>query len=139
MDYAAYRRQFFASPAPEPRFSIRGIGGASICVADFEGALSYYTRVLGPPEYVEGDDTRGWRLGKAWLTLFPAQTGGPQNADIQLELTTPEEAERLHGALIEAGGAGPAPSDELMYIPMRFCSVTDPFGTQWVVYAPLPE
>ena len=40
-------------------------------------------------------------------------------------------------ALIAAGGTGRPPSDELMYIPMRFCSATDPFGTQWVIYSPL--
>jgi uncharacterized glyoxalase superfamily protein PhnB len=139
MDYEAYRRQFFADPPPEPRFDIRGIGGASLFVADYAAALTYYTAVLGPPDYVEGDDTRGWRLGSAWLTLFPAREGGPQNTDVQLEMATPTQAERLHGALIEAGGTGPAPSNELMYIPMRFCCVTDPFGSQWVIYAPLPQ
>ena len=137
MDYAEYRRQFFVDPPPEPRFEIRGIGGVSIFVADFATALAYYTEVLGSPDYVEGDNTRGWRLGNAWLTLFPSTDGGPHNADIQLELATCAEAERLHEALIAAGGTGQPPSDELMYIPMRFCSATDPFGTQWVIYSPL--
>ena len=84
MDYAEYRRQFFVDPPREPRFEIRGIGGVSIFVADFATALAYYTEVLGSPDYVEGDDTRGWRLGNAWLTLFPSADGGPHNADIQL-------------------------------------------------------
>ena len=137
MDEAEYRRRFFVDPTPEPRFNICGIGGVSIFVGDYAAALAYYTEVLGPPDYVEGKATRGWRLGNAWLTLLPSQNGGPNNTHIQLETATSAEAERLHQALIAAGGTGQPPSDELMYIPLRFCSVTDPFGTQWVIYSPL--
>ena len=41
----------------------------------------------------------------------------------------PEEAERLHAAFLEAGGKGDPPSDSLMYVPIRYCFLTDPFGT----------
>ena len=39
--------------------------------------------------------------------------------------------------MIEAGGRGEPPSDQLMYDPIRCCAVTDPHGTSWVLYAHL--
>ena len=54
-------------------------------------------------------------------------------------MQSPAEADRLHAAFIAAGATGPAPSDQLMYEPVRFCPVIDPFGTEILVYAPLPR
>ena len=62
--------------------------------------------------------------------------------EITLPVDTPEEAERLQKAFIDAGGTGPPPSDELMYEPVRFCPVCDPLGTNLLIIArlePLPE
>ena len=52
-------------------------------------------------------------------------------------MATPEQAEALQRAFIEAGGVGPSPSDELMYEPIRYCAVTDPFGVSLLVISPL--
>ena len=47
------------------------------------------------------------------------------------------EGQHTQPAFFEAGGEGPPPSDELMYQPIRACFVTDPFGTELMIYAPL--
>lgn len=137
MDYATYRKAFFRDPAPEPRFGYAGMRGFSVSVDDYAAALAFYAEVLGPPAYVEGEDTHGWRLGDTWFTLFACNEGGPSNCDVSLEMASPAEAERLHAALLAAGAMGEDPSDQMMYVPLRFCMATDPFGLQWIVYAPL--
>jgi catechol 2,3-dioxygenase-like lactoylglutathione lyase family enzyme len=137
MDYEAYRRAYFVDPEPEPRFRISSTGGAVIFVGDLEAAVAYYRAVFGEPAYVEGDTTNGWRLGDSWLTVFPARDGGSRNTEIQILVDTPSEAERLQAAFIAAGGSGSEPSDQLMYEPIRSCPVTDPFGTDILVYARL--
>jgi catechol 2,3-dioxygenase-like lactoylglutathione lyase family enzyme len=135
MDYEEYRRRFYADPQPEPRFAFASTGGAVIFIEDYQAAVDYYRGVLGPPAYVEGDHTHGWRIGDSWLTVFPSKDGGPRNTEVQLLMATPEEAERLQAAFIAGGGSGPDPSDQLMYEPIRSCPVTDPFGTEILVYA----
>jgi hypothetical protein len=57
--------------------------------------------------------------------------------EVTLQVESPEEAERLQRAFIEAGGEGATPSDELMYVPVRFCPVRDPFGTEILIISPL--
>jgi hypothetical protein len=94
--------------------------------------------VLGPPSYVEGDDTRGWPIGDGWLTLLRGRRGNPQNVEITLELGSVEEAESLQQAFLAAGGKGTPPSDQLMYRPVRCCPVEDPFGLEVMIIAPLP-
>jgi hypothetical protein len=105
--------------------------------SDYEAAVSYYTQVLGEPAYVEGSGTRGWQLGDTWLTLLKGKTGNPQNMELNIIMQTPEEAERLQSAFLSAGGHGEAPSDELMYVPVRYCAVQDPFGTNILIICPL--
>ncbi|MEK6256244.1 MAG: hypothetical protein N2C13_02860 [Chloroflexota bacterium] len=137
MDYEEYRREFFADPQPTPKFEFSRIGGVSLFFAEFAKALDYYTQVLGLPNYVEGEFTHGWKIGDTWLTLFPAKKGGPQNVEINFVMNTPQDAERLQQAFIDAGGEGAPPSDVLLYIPIRYCSVTDAFGTNILVYSQL--
>lgn len=137
MDYEAYRKSFFAEPQPKPRFAFVGARGVSISVVEHDAALAYYTEVFGPPAYIEGEGIHGWLLADTWFTLFQGESGGPTNSDVSLQMQTTAEAERLHAALIAAGGNGEAPSDEIMYTPIRFCAVEDPFGLQWIVYASL--
>jgi catechol 2,3-dioxygenase-like lactoylglutathione lyase family enzyme len=139
MDYKSYRRAYFTYPEPEPRFEFIGLQGIALFFNDYPSAVAYYTRVLGAPVYVEGDFTRGWRLGNTWLTLFPSQSGNPQNAEVHIYMKTPAEAERLQAAFIQAGGSGEAPSDQLMYEPIRFCPVQDPFGTSILIVSHLRE
>jgi hypothetical protein len=52
-------------------------------------------------------------------------------------MRTPEEAERLQAALVEAGGRAEPPGDQLMYVPVRYCPARDPFGTLILVICPL--
>jgi hypothetical protein len=137
MDYETYSRQYFVQPPPEARFAFRGIHGATLFFFDYGAACAYYLRVLGPPAYVEGETTRGWRLGDTWLTLLAGGSGSPRSVEIPIVMQTPEEAERLQAAFIAAGGQGDPPSDQLMYEPVRFCPVTDSFGTHWLIVAPL--
>lgn len=129
MDYETYRRLYFVQPPPRPRFPFAGINGVSLYIHEYERALAFYEAVLGPPAYVEGEWTRGWRIGNDWLTLFPARAGGPSNMDLTIELATAEDVGRLCDAFIAAGATGEPPSDQLMYEPVRYASVTDPFGT----------
>jgi len=137
MDYQSYRDQFFADPPPSPRFEFAGLYGVTLFYEDYQAALDYYSRVLGPPAYVEGEDTHGWRVGETWLTLLRGKSGNPQNVEFAIVMDTPQEAERLQAAFIEAGGAGQQPSDQLMYRPIRSCPVRDPFGVDILIYCPL--
>ncbi len=137
MDYETYREKNFTSPAPEQRFNFRGLHGTTLYFSDYEAAVSYYTQVLGEPAYAEGSGTRGWQLGGTWLTLLKGKAGNPQNMELNIIMQTPEEAERLQSAFISAGGHGEAPSDELMYEPVRYCAAQDPFGTNILIICPL--
>lgn len=137
MDYDAYRQQFFTNPQPQARFAFVGLHGLTLYFANYAQAVAYYQQVLGPPAYVEGGNTRGWRIGDTWLTLLQGSSGTPQNVEVMIVMQTPAEAERLHAAFVEAGGVGDAPSDQLMYEPVRACSVRDPFGTNILIIAPL--
>ncbi len=137
MDYDSYRKQFVVDPPPPPRFAYEEINGVALFFAEYEAAVSYYEAVLGPPGYVEGRYTRSWRLGPSWLTLLKGQAGSPQNVEVILNMTTPADAEALQQALIAAGGTGEAPSDQLMFNPIRYCPVRDPFGTNLLIISPL--
>ena len=101
--------------------------------------MAYYERVLGPPGYVEGAGTKGWRIGSGWLTLLQGKDGNPRNVEITFQMETPAEAERLQQAFVEAGGKGAAPSDQLMYVPVRSCPVIDPLGTELLIVSALEE
>ena len=135
MDFETYKKNFYTDPPPEPRYTFTGAFGSTLFYEDYQAAIAYYEKVLGPPAYVEGKGTRGWRIGGGWLTLFQGKSGNPTNVEITFEVATPDEAEALQRSFIEAGGNGPAPSDELMYEPIRSCPVTDPFGTHLLIYA----
>lgn len=137
MEYARYREKHFVDPTPQPRFAYAGIHGVTLFFTDYAAAVTYYEQVLGPPAYVEGNDTRGWRLGNTWLTLLKGGTGTPRNVEVPIVMQTPEAAEALQHAFIAAGGTGDAPSNQLMYEPIRYCPVQDPFGTQWLIFARL--
>ena len=137
MDFEEYRKAFYSDPPPEPRYQISGISGVALFIEDFDAAVEYYQQVLGPAAYVEGKGTRGWRIGSDWLTLLQGKSGAPQNMELILSMETPEQAERLQHAFIEAGGEGPPPSDQLMYEPVRYCPVCDPFGTDLLIISPL--
>lgn len=52
-------------------------------------------------------------------------------------MSSVQEAERLQAAFIEAGGEGVVPSDQLMYEPVRYYPVRDPFGTNILIICPL--
>jgi len=132
-------KKFFAKPPPDPRFEFRGLHGTTLYFSDFEAAIDFYIRVLGPPAYVEGQGTRGWRLGNTWLTLLKGKSGNPKNVELNIITQTPQEADHLQNAFIEAGGVGEPPSDQLMYEPVRFCPVQDPFGTNILIICPIPE
>lgn len=139
MDYEIYREKFFTKPAPEQRYKFQGVHGTTLYFEDFETAITYYSRVLGEPAYLEGAGTRGWQLGNTWLTLLRGKSGNPQNMELNIVMQTPGEADRLHAAFKDAGGKGEAPSDELMYEPVRYCSVQDPFGTDILIICPLKQ
>jgi len=138
VDFESYRRRYFVAPAPEPRFAFTGLHGATLYFSDYPAAVAYYERVLGLPAYVEGEGTRGWRLGATWLTLLKSPAGNPENVEITIVVESVQEAERLQAAFVQAGGVGEPPSDQLMYLPVRYCPVRDPFGTNLLIICPLP-
>ncbi len=137
MDFETYKKKFYTEPPPELRYNFTGAFGVALFYENYTEVVDYYTQVLGPPAYQEGAGTRGWRIGSGWLTLFQAKASTPRNVEITLEVETPEEAEALQRAFIEAGGTGEAPTDQLMYVPIRYCPVSDPFGTEIIVISPL--
>jgi hypothetical protein len=70
------------------------------------------------------------------LTVLRGGKGSPRNTEVTFVMRTLEQAERLQAAFIAAGGAGPEPMDTLMYEPVRYCPVRDPFGTDLLVISP---
>ncbi len=137
MDFDTYRKLFFVNPQPQSRFDFGGLYGLTLFFSDYSKAVDFYQRVLGPPAYIEGENTRGWKIGNTWLTLLQGTSGSPQNVEVMIVMQTPAEAERLQAAFFEAGGEIHPPSDELMYEPVRSCSVRDPFGTNILITSPL--
>jgi hypothetical protein len=69
MDFDSYHKAFYVQPAPEPRFRFSGSFGTTLYVEDFRDAVVFYDTVLGPPAYVEGEDTRGWPIGNGCARL----------------------------------------------------------------------
>jgi len=137
MDDESQRAGASADRTPERRFDFDDLSGVALYVEDFAAAEAYYRRVLGPPGFTHGAGTRGWRIGEAWFTLLRGRSGGPKNVELVFQVRTPAEAERLQAAFIEAGGRGEPPSDQVMYEPLRYCPVTDPFGTTLLIVSPL--
>ena len=135
VDYDAYKRNYLVQPAPQPRYEFSGTFNITLFYEAYAEAVAYYTQVFGPPAYVEDADTRGWRIGQGWLTLLHGKDGNPRNVEVMFLMPTPAEAEKLQAALIAAGGSGEQPSDQLMYDPVRYCPVRDPFGVDILVYA----
>ncbi len=129
MDYEAYRKAFFTDPAPVSKHSFADVFGIALFFEEYEEAIAYYSSVLGQPGYVEGENTRGWKLGDIWLTLLRAAGGNPRNAEIQLMMADEEEASRLQEAFSEAGGDIEEPVEVLMYEAVKIYPISDPFGT----------
>jgi hypothetical protein len=138
MDYDQYQERFFVDPSPRPRYEFVGTFGVTLYYEDFEEAVEFFTQVLGPPAYVEGIGTRGWKIGDGWLTLLKGTRGNPLNVEVSLVMGSIRGAERLHKAIIDAGGSGEEPSDQLMYEPIRYCAAFDPWGVGLLVISPLP-
>ncbi len=139
MDFDAYNTAYFVDPPPDQRFHYRGSFGATLYFEDYKSAIAFYERVLGPPSYVEGDGTRGWRIGTGWLTLLQGSRGNPRNVEITFEVESVEEAEALQEEFISAGAKGDSPSDQLMYRPIRYCPVVDPYGLEIIIIASLDK
>jgi hypothetical protein len=135
MDFEAYRKKYFVEPQPEEKFGFTGQIGITLYFKEYKRAVDFYQQALGPPAYVEGKSTKGWRVGSEWLTLLRGKRGNSENVEIQILMKTPDEAERLQAAFIEAGGTGQTPSDQLMYEPIRSCPVKDPFGTELLIFS----
>ena len=111
MDYETYRKNFFVNPPPAQRFNFKGSFGVPLFYEDYQAAIAYYEKVLGPPAYAEGEGTRGWGIGEGWLTLLWGNSGNPKNVEVTFVVSSPAEAETLQRAFIAAGGQGEAPSD----------------------------
>jgi uncharacterized glyoxalase superfamily protein PhnB len=137
MNFDEYKRTYFVEPPPKQRFQFRSSFGTAVYYEDFEEAIAFYEKVLGPPVYVEGDGTRGWPVGSGWLTILKGSQGNPQNVEITLEVESAVQAEALQADFVRAGARGETPSDQLMYRPIRSCPVVDPFGLHIMVIAPL--
>ncbi len=117
----------------------------TIYVKDFGAAVAFYSTVFGKPEYSE-DDGRilGWPMGQTYLTLMTSDQGperdkNPRNAEFAIQVAQPEEVDRLHQTLVEAGATDFWDArDTVMYVPMRYAVVDDPFGVRIDIYCPLP-
>ena len=135
MDYKQYCKAYFVDPVPEPRYRFTGAFGVTLFFEEFEAAVDFYSEVLGPPAYVEGEGTRGWSIGSGWLTLLRGKSGNPRNVEVTFVMNSARDAERLQRAFIEAGGEGAPPSDQFMYVPIRSFPASDPFGVEFMIIA----
>lgn len=125
-------------------YRIVDLNYVTLYVRELPEAIDFYTRVFGPPDSVEENESiHGWRMGSTWLTLFPSSAGtvpesNPRNAEFAVQVSAPEEVDALYAALLDAGAkVCMAPRDTTMYVPMRFGCVDDPFGIRIDVYVPL--
>lgn len=126
------------------RFGISGLNYVSLYPADHRAALDYYAAVFGPLD-VENphDGVWGWRMGSTWLTVFPGKfgpdpEGTTKNVEFAIEMTSREEVDHLFEAFVAAGVRNSvAPNDTVMYEPMRYAYVDDPFGVRIDIYCPL--
>lgn len=114
----------------------------SLYIHRFDEAVAFYSRVFGPPAYVESE-LRGWNMGATWLTVFrgadgPGGNADPRNIEFAVQVASPAEVDRLVARLVDAGArVFSAPRDTRMYEPMRFACVDDPFGVRVDVYCTL--
>jgi len=67
------------------------------------------------------------------VLAFTKGISNPKNVELTIKMPNATEVERLQKAIITTGGTGDLPSDELMYEPIRYCLVTDPFGTEIII------
>lgn len=122
-------------------FTIVDLNYVSLYLKDYEKAVGFYTRVFGSPDTAEGA-IHGWRMGRTWLTLFPAKDGmspqsNPRNSEFAIQVARSEEVDRLFDLLVREGATSAwPPEDTEMYEKMRFSCVEDPFGTRIDVYCP---
>ena len=58
-----------------------------------------------------------------------AVEGNPRNAEIQLAMSSEEDAGRLQKAFLDAGGQVEDPAEVLMFEPVKIYPLVDPFGT----------
>lgn len=138
MDYESYRKKYYADPQPESQFNFSGVYGTALYYQDYQKALDFYTQVLGPPNYVEGENTHGWKIGNSWLTLFPSKEGNPKNVETPFYMKTTDAVSEFIETFVAAGGELlQEPVDELMYEPVRFAVVADPFGVVFIVLCKL--
>jgi catechol 2,3-dioxygenase-like lactoylglutathione lyase family enzyme len=121
-------------------YKFKGLRYPSFYIKDYDEAVAFYTTVLGPPGNDE-ERIKGWHIGDTWLTLFPAEDLGhdpdanPRNAEFAIEVSAPDEVDRLYGTMLEAGATTcMAPGDTHMYEAMRFCAVDDPAGIRIDVF-----
>ena len=126
------------------KFNIVGLSYVTLYPADHSAALTYYTQVLGPMDRNDPEDgVWGWRMGSTWLTVFPGNfgtnpAGNPQNVEFAIQVATPDEVDKLYAAFVEAGvTASQPPLDTIMYEPMRYAYVDDPFGVRIDIYCPV--
>jgi len=128
------------------QFTIIDLNYFTIYVKDFEAAVAFYSSVFGKPEYSE-DKGRilGWPMGATYLTIMTADQGidkdrNPCNSEFAIQVARPEEVDLLHRALVEAGATDFWDArDTVMYQPMRYAVVDDPFGVRIDIYCPLPD
>ena len=129
-----------------PKFNIVGLNYISLYPADHAAVLAYYTQIFGPLDREDLDDgVWGWQMGSTWLTIFPGKfgtnpEGNPQNIEFAIQVATPDEVNRLYHTFVAAGvKASQAPTDTVMYEPMRYAYVDDLFGVRIDIYCPIPQ
>lgn len=123
---------------------IVGLNYVSFYFEDLDGAVAFYTEVLGEPdEVVEEPVIFGWKMGSTWLTFFPSRIGthdgsNPRNGEFAIQVDTSDQVDALYQRFLDAGATEcSAPEDTEMYDPMRFSCVDDPFGVRVDIYCPI--
>lgn len=133
-------------PPTHRPYTIVNLNYITLYIKDFNEAVAFYRQVFGAPDNIGvKEEIIGWRMGATWLTLFPSSSApfndsNPRNAEFAVQVSSVDEVDMLHGALIGAGAKScMRPHDTSMYEPMRFACVDDPFGVRIDIYCPLRE
>jgi hypothetical protein len=118
-------------PSQEERFEVK----ARIIRAIIEGQEKEFKagdEIIIPPGTIHQIQNVALEPAQViWQTrpALRAVEGNPRNAEIQLAMSSEEDAGRLQKAFLDAGGQVEDPAEVLMFEPVKIYPLVDPIGT----------
>ena len=126
-----------------------------LTVSNAPEAIAFYKKAFDAKENARMPEEKGTRIMHADLTIhggsvfimdeFPEYGGAPHPTEerkspvgIVIQLPQPKDVDAVFRQAVGAGAKGTAePAD--MFWGARYAALTDPFGHNWMLNAPLPK